>query len=107
MFPFRIYRPSFVVGDSKTGEMDKTDGPYYLFKSLKSIRNVMPPWMPLMGIEGGRFNIVPVDFVVDAIAHLAFVPNQDGQTFHLTDTRHWKFGELLNMFARAAHARRI
>jgi NAD(P)-dependent dehydrogenase (short-subunit alcohol dehydrogenase family)/thioester reductase-like protein len=102
--PFRIYRPSFVVGDSETGEMDKVDGPYYLFKSLKSIRQTMPPWMPLLGVEGGRFNVVPVDFVVKAIAHLAFVPDQDGQTFHLTDRQHWKFGELLNLFARAAHA---
>lgn len=102
--PFRIYRPSFVVGDSKTGEMDKIDGPYYLFKSLKSIRQALPSWTPLMGIEGGRFNLVPVDFVVKAVAYLAFVPDQNGQTFHLTDNTHWKFGELLNMFARAAHA---
>lgn len=102
--PFRIYRPSFVVGDSRTGEMDKIDGPYYLFKSLKSLRQTLPPWAPMLGIEGGRFNLVPVDFVVDAIAHLAFIPGQDGQTFHLTDNQHWRFGELLNMFARAAHA---
>nr|BBD14180.1 fatty-alcohol-forming reductase [Reinekea sp.] len=103
-FSFRIYRPSFVVGDSQTGEIDKVDGPYYLFKSLKSIRQLLPQWMPLLGIEGGRFNIVPVDFVVDAVSCLAFAPGQDGQTFHLTDSTHWKFGELLNMFARAAHA---
>jgi len=102
--PFRIYRPSFVVGDSRTGEMDKIDGPYYLFKSLKSIRKTLPEWVPLLGIEGGRFNIVPVDFVVDAISYLAFVPDQNGQTFHLTDNTHWRFGDLLNMFARAAHA---
>ena len=102
--PFRIYRPSFVVGDSKTGEMDKVDGPYYLFHVLKSIRNTLPPWTPLLGVEGGRFNLVPVDFVVDAVNHLAFVPGQDGQTFHLTDTEHWKFGQLLNLFAKAAHA---
>jgi NAD(P)-dependent dehydrogenase (short-subunit alcohol dehydrogenase family) len=102
--PFRIYRPSFVVGDSATGEMDKIDGPYYLFKSIKSIRKNLPQWTPLLGIEGGRFNIVPVDFVVKAISHLAFVHGQDGQTFHLTDTQHWRFGDLLNLFARSAHA---
>lgn len=101
---FRIYRPSFVVGDSRNGEMDKVDGPYYLFKGLKTIRNALPPWTPLMGVEGGRFNLVPVNFVVDAVCHLAFVPGQDGQTFHLTDPKHWRFGELLNLFARAAHA---
>lgn len=102
--PYRIYRPSFVVGDSVTGEMDKVDGPYYLFQLLKSIRNALPPWVPLLGIEGGRFNLVPVNFVVDAITCLAFTEGQDGQTFHLTDNKHWKFGELLNLFARAANA---
>lgn len=102
--PFRIYRPSFVVGDSRSGEMDKIDGPYYLFHALKSIRQTLPPWTPLMGIEGGRFNLVPVDFVVDAMAHLAFAPDQDGETFHLTDNEHWRFGDLLNLFARVAHA---
>lgn len=101
---YRIYRPSFVVGDSRTGEMDKTDGPYYLFHLIKAIREALPPWVPLMGIEGGRFNLVPVNFVVEAIAYLAFLPEQDGQTFHLTDMEHWKFGDLLNLFARAAHA---
>jgi NAD(P)-dependent dehydrogenase (short-subunit alcohol dehydrogenase family) len=93
-----------VVGDSTTGEMDKIDGPYYLFKSIKSIRNNVPQWTPLLGVEGGRFNIVPVDFVVKAMSHLAFVPGQDGQTFHLTDNQHWRFGDLLNLFARSAHA---
>lgn len=42
-FAFRIYRPSFVVGDSKTGQMDKVDGPYYLFNLLKNIRQALPP----------------------------------------------------------------
>jgi NAD(P)-dependent dehydrogenase (short-subunit alcohol dehydrogenase family) len=102
--PYRIYRPSFVVGDSVTGEMDKIDGPYYLFKSLKTLRGVLPPWAPLLGVEGGRFNIVPVDFVVKAVSYLAFVPDQNGQVFHLTDTKHWRFGDMLNLFAKAAHA---
>lgn len=101
---YRIYRPGFVVGDSKTGEMDKVDGPYYLFNMLKQIRQALPPWAPLVGLEGGFFNLVPVDFVVDATAHLAFVADQDNQVFHLTDTRHWRFGELVNMFAGAANA---
>src|SRR5687767_174602 len=33
--PYRIYRPSFIVGHSKTGEIDKIDGPYYLFTLIK------------------------------------------------------------------------
>src|SRR5579862_1727432 len=62
--PWRIYRPGFVVGHSKTGYIDKIDGPYYFFKLIQKMRKMLPPWMPTVGIEGGRINIVPVDFVV-------------------------------------------
>jgi NAD(P)-dependent dehydrogenase (short-subunit alcohol dehydrogenase family) len=101
---FRIYRPSFVVGDSNTGEIDKVDGPYYLFKLLKQLRDNLPKWAPLIGVEGGKFNLVPVNYVVDAIEHLAFLDNQAGATFHLTDSTHWRFGDLLNLFAEVADA---
>jgi len=102
--PWRIYRPSFVVGDSRTGEMDKVDGPYYFFKAIQSLRELLPPWLPLLGVEGGRFNIVPVDYVVKAMAHLALLPDLDGETFHLVDQNHWRFGDLINLFSKAAHA---
>ena len=69
--PWRIYRPGLVVGDSRTGEMDKIDGPYYFFKLIQKMRKLLPPWMPTIGIEGGRINIVPVDFVVAAMDHIA------------------------------------
>src|SRR5690606_3474585 len=61
--PYRIYRPGVVVGHSKTGEIDKIDGPYYFFGALKKLRELLPPWMPVIGIEGGRINLVPVDYV--------------------------------------------
>ena len=83
--PFRIYRPGFVVGDSKTGYIDKIDGPYYFFKTLQKLRELLPPWMPTIGIEGGRINIVPVDFVADALDYLAHKKGLDGKCFHLTD----------------------
>ena len=101
---FRVYRPGMVVGDSKTGEMDKIDGPYYFFKLIQRIRQLLPPWMPTIGIEGGRINIVPVDFVVDAMDHIAHQPKLDGQCFHLTDPEPMRVGEVLNVFCRAAHA---
>lgn len=101
---FRIYRPGLVVGDSKTGEMDKIDGPYYFFKLIQRIRQLLPPWMPMIGIEGGRINIVPVDYVVDAMDHIAHQPKLDGQCFHLTDPEPMRVGDVLNTFARAAHA---
>jgi len=102
--PFRVYRPGFVVGDSKTGYIDKIDGPYYFFKFIQKMRNMLPPWMPMVGIEGGRINIVPVDYVADAIDHLAHKKGLDGKCFHLTDPHPHRIGEVLNIFAKAAHA---
>ncbi len=101
---WRIYRPGMVVGHSQTGEMDKIDGPYYFFSLLKKMRELLPPWMPTLGIEGGRINIVPVDFVVAAMDHIAHKPRLDGHTFHLTDPEPLRVGEVLNTFARAGHA---
>ncbi len=100
----RIYRPGMVVGDSKTGEMDKIDGPYYFFKLIQRIRQLLPPWMPTIGIEGGRINIVPVDYVVDAMDHIAHQPELASDCFHLTDPEPMRVGDVLNTFARAAHA---
>ena len=102
--PFRIYRPGFVVGDSKTGYIDKIDGPYYFFKFIQRMRGLLPPWMPMVGIEGGRINIVPVDFVADALDYLAHKKGLDGKCFHLTDPEPHRIGEVLNIFAKAAHA---
>ncbi len=102
--PFRIYRPGFVVGDSKTGYIDKIDGPYYFFKTLQKMRDLLPPWMPMIGIEGGRINIVPVDYVADALDYLAHKKGLDGKCFHLTDPEPSRIGEVLNIFARAGHA---
>ncbi|MDS4072213.1 MAG: SDR family oxidoreductase [Defluviicoccus sp.] len=102
--PWRVYRPAMVVGDSRTGEMDKIDGPYYFFKLIQKLRKMLPPWMPTIGIEGGRINIVPVNFVVDAMDHVAHLKGRDGQCFHLTDPNPLRVGDVLNIFARAAHA---
>jgi NAD(P)-dependent dehydrogenase (short-subunit alcohol dehydrogenase family) len=102
--PYRIYRPGFVVGDSKTGYIDKIDGPYYFFKLIQKMRQMLPPWVPTVGIEGGRINIVPVDFVADALDYLAHKKGLDGKCFHLTDPHPYRIGEVLNIFAKAAHA---
>ena len=102
--PWRIYRPGIVVGDSATGEMDKIDGPYYFFKLIQRTRQLLPPWMPSIGIEGGRINIVPVDFVVRAMDYLAHAKGYDGKCFHLVDPQPMRVGEVLNAFAKAAHA---
>ncbi|MEX0734587.1 MAG: SDR family oxidoreductase [Steroidobacteraceae bacterium] len=102
--PWRVYRPGIVVGHSQTGHIDKIDGPYYFFKMIQKLRQSLPPWLPLIGLEGGFINLVPVDYVVAAMDHLAHLPGQDGQCFHLTDPRQRRVGEVLNLFARAGHA---
>jgi NAD(P)-dependent dehydrogenase (short-subunit alcohol dehydrogenase family) len=102
--PWRIYRPGIVVGDSRTGEMDKIDGPYYFFKLIQRMRQIVPPWMPTVGLEGGRINLVPVDFVVAALDHIAHKPGLDGRCFHLVDPHPYRVGDVLGIFARAAHA---
>jgi thioester reductase-like protein/short-subunit dehydrogenase involved in D-alanine esterification of teichoic acids len=80
---YRIYRPAVVVGDSRTGEMDKVDGPYYFFGMLAKLRR-LPSFTPVMLPDTARTNIVPVDYVADALTELVHAPDRDGQTFHLT-----------------------
>ena len=102
--PWRIYRPGVVVGDSKTGEIDKIDGPYVFFKMIKRMQRMLPSWLSLIGIEGGFLNIVPVDYVVGAMDHIAHKPKLNGRCFHLTNPEHLRVGQVLNTFARAAGA---
>ena len=102
--PYRIYRPGVVIGHSQTGEIDKIDGPYYLFTLIKKIRQTLPQWMPTLGIEGGKINLVPVDFVVAAMDHIAHKRGLDNKCFHLVDPDPKRIGEVMNIFARAAHA---
>jgi NAD(P)-dependent dehydrogenase (short-subunit alcohol dehydrogenase family) len=102
--PWRIYRPAVVIGHSKTGEMDKIDGPYYFFKAIQKARHALPQWFPLVGLELGFTNIVPVDYVAAAIDHIAHQDGLDGQAFHLCASKSQRSGEVLNTFAKAAHA---
>jgi len=103
--PWTVYRPAAVVGDSTTGEMDKIDGPYYFFKLIQRMRQILPPWMPSIGIEGGRLNIVPVDFVVAALDHISHARTElNGKCFHLVDPEGYRVGDVLDIFSKAAHA---
>jgi NAD(P)-dependent dehydrogenase (short-subunit alcohol dehydrogenase family) len=106
--PWTVYRPALVVGDSKTGEMDKIDGPYYFFKLIQRMRQILPPWLPSVGIEGGRINIVPVDFVVKCIDFISHVSSKTtdikGKAYHLVDPQGYRVGDVLDIFSKAAHA---
>lgn len=105
--PWTVYRPAMVVGDSATGEMDKIDGPYYFFKLIQRLRQLLPPWMPTVGLEGGRVNIVPVDFVVNALNVISHQQSIAKKCFHLVDPVGYRVGDVLDIFSRAAHAPRM
>lgn len=107
LVPWRVYRPGVVVGDSRTGEMDKIDGPYYFFKAIQRMRQVVPQWMPLVGLDLGKTNIVPVDWVAGALDHIAHRPQLDGRAFHLTYPGGQRVDEVMNDIAGAAHAPRF
>jgi NAD(P)-dependent dehydrogenase (short-subunit alcohol dehydrogenase family)/thioester reductase-like protein len=102
--PWRVYRPAIVVGDSQTGAMDKIDGPYYFFPLMKLLRDRLPAWLPLMGVDLGDTNVVPVDYVAKAMDHLAHLPRHDGEAFHLVNPEPQPVVDMINIFCAAAGA---
>ncbi|GHF45728.1 thioester reductase-like protein [Amycolatopsis bartoniae] len=100
--PWRVYRPAIVVGHSETGEMDKVDGPYYLFTAIDKLNRL--PNLPLVGPDLGNTNIVPVDYVAKALLALVTRQHLDGCTFHLVSPEPQPVVSVYNAFARAAGA---
>ncbi|MEV6069905.1 SDR family oxidoreductase [Nocardia sp. NPDC052001] len=101
--PWRIYRPSIVIGDSHTGEIDRIDGPYYFFRLLRMAAQ-LPRILPVVSPKLGTTNMVPVDYVVRALDHLAHRPGGGGATYHLSDPREQSVAEVFNLFADEAGA---
>lgn len=104
--PYKVYRPSAVVGDSRTGEMDKIDGPYYFLPAITRMA-ALPARLPLPSFDLGATNVVPVDYVVEAMAHLMHVESPSGSTYHLASPRPQSLNEVYNAFAGAAGAPRV
>ncbi|MGW4093197.1 SDR family oxidoreductase [Nocardia sp. NPDC004750] len=100
---WRVYRPAIVVGDSRTGEMDKIDGPYYFFGAIARLAT-LPSDLPLPLPDLGATNIVPVDYVSAAMSELIRRPGLDGRTFHLVNPEPQPFGEVYRALAAAAGA---
>lgn len=82
--PTTILRPAIVVGDSETGETEKFDGPYYLLRVISNAAS-RGRAVPQFGRADAPFNVVPVDYVVRAIAAAASSPDTVGETLHLVD----------------------
>jgi thioester reductase-like protein len=95
--PVTIFRPSVVVGDSKTGETAKYDGIYYLIQYLRRAPNLLR--LINVGNTKVRLNLVPVDFVVESMAALAFDENAEGDTLALADPAPLTTSELFDEIA--------
>ena len=98
--PTTILRPAIVVGDSRTGETEKFDGPYYLLRAIsraaRSGRAIVQ-----FGASEAHFNVVPVDYVVAAMVHAATAPETEGETLHLVDPEPLTTRELVTALSRA------
>ena len=91
-------------GHSQTGAMDKIDGPYYFFPLIRLMRDRLPAWLPLVGVDLGDTNVVPVDYVAKAMDHIAHLPGHDGEAFHLVNPEPQPVVEMINAFCAAAGA---
>ncbi|MFK0245708.1 SDR family oxidoreductase [Amycolatopsis azurea] len=100
--PWRVYRPAVVVGSSETGEMDKIDGPYYLFPAISRLAGL--PDVPIVGPDLGDTNVVPVDYVAKSLNALITTKGLDGRAFHLVNPEPQPVVSVYNAFAKAAGA---
>ncbi len=97
--PITVYRPAIVVGDSQTGETQKFDGPYYMLRVIsRSVKTGTP--IPQFGRAAAPFNVVPVDFVIDAMTTLGGDKELAGATLHLVDPEPVPSSEVLELFAK-------
>jgi thioester reductase-like protein len=96
--PATTYRPAIVVGDSRTGETGKFDGPYFTLSAMERVPS------PGLFIKVGRgrnpANLVPVDFIIDALVGLAESAGSAGKTYHLTDPAPLSVTEVAGLLAR-------
>jgi len=101
--PICVLRPTIVIGDSKTGEVDRLDGPYLLI--LLMLTSPSDFAMPLPGRGDESLNLVPVDWVARAAAKLGNDARAIGRTFHLADPAPLSARRVFELVARAGGVR--
>ncbi len=103
--PIAVVRPGVIVGDSRTGEIDRLDGPYYLMMLMLT----SPPevTLPLPGKGDAPLHVVPIDFVAAAAALVGRDPRSPGKTFHLADPNPLPAKRVFELFAAAAGRRTL
>ena len=102
--PVTIFRPSVVVGDSQTGETSKYDGIYYLIQYLRKWPAALR--MINVGNKKVRLNLVPVDFVVEAISALSTDEDAVGKTIAVADPEPLTTAELFDSIAHMLSGKR-
>ncbi|MDX1502181.1 MAG: SDR family oxidoreductase [Thermoanaerobaculia bacterium] len=102
--PATVYRPAIVVGDSTTGATQKYDGPYFVIRWV--LRQPLVAAVPVVGDPTAvRVNLVPRDFVIDAISHLGGLPESRGRVYQLADPEPLTVDEILDAVAEATGRR--
>ncbi|TVR03596.1 MAG: epimerase [Deltaproteobacteria bacterium] len=101
--PISVFRPSIVVGDSRSGEIDRLDGPYFFLQMFVVSPTRLP--LPLPSTANYPLNIVPVDHVARAAHALGLNPWAEGRTFHLVDPNPLGLRDAFRLFAEAAGRR--
>lgn len=96
--PVTIIRPGIVMGHSETGETIKFDGPYFFLNFIHRLRRL--PAFPLLGNPKTLINLVPVDFITEAVLYLSHSPRGEGKTYHLTDPRPYPVTEVYKMLLK-------
>jgi dephospho-CoA kinase len=81
--PITVLRPAIIVGDSKTGEIDKLDGPYYLMVLIAT--NTSSLRLPMLGRGDSPLHLVPIDYVIAVAHHVVHSDGAAGKTFHIVD----------------------
>jgi thioester reductase-like protein len=84
--PTIVIRPSIVVGDSKTGETQKFDGPYFGMILVDTLKALHVP-LPYLGPSKAEVNLVPIDFIIDGSLALWRKEGTRGRCYALADPR--------------------
>jgi thioester reductase-like protein len=101
--PIAVVRPAQIVGDSRTGEVDRFDGPYLLILLILSAPQDFPVLLPARGDV--PMNLVPIDYVVQATDRIGRSPQAIGKTFHLTDPKPLSVRQVFQLVAQSGGRR--
>ncbi len=97
-----VYRPAVVVGDSSTGATQKFDGPYFVMQWL--LRQPRLAVLPMVGRPSRyHFNVVPRDFVIDAIDELSARSTSAGKVYQLADPDPMTIDEIVTAIGNATN----